>query len=50
MILTGVLYVNPDSTDTHDILNTSERPLGSLTEVDLCPGTDALAAINAAHR
>jgi 2-oxoglutarate/2-oxoacid ferredoxin oxidoreductase subunit beta len=50
MILTGVLYVNPDSTDTHEILHTSERPLGSLTEADLCPGSEVLTAINAAHR
>jgi len=50
MILTGVLYVNPDSADTHEILNTSARPLNSLTEADLCPGSAALEAINAAHR
>mgnify|MGYP000923010926 CR=1 FL=1 len=50
LILTGVLYVNPESTDTHEILNTSMRPLNSLTEADLCPGADILEAINAAHR
>ena len=50
LILTGVLYVNPESTDTHEILNTSLRPLNSLTEADLCPGADILEAINAAHR
>ena len=50
MILTGVLYVNPASADTHDILNTCERPLNSLTEADLCPGSAVLEEINAAHR
>ncbi len=46
VILTGVLYVNPDSTDTHEILNTCERPLNSLSEADLCPGSEVLASIN----
>jgi 2-oxoglutarate ferredoxin oxidoreductase subunit beta len=50
MILTGVLYVNPESLDTHEILNTTARPLNSLTEVDLCPGIGALEEINAGHR
>jgi 2-oxoglutarate ferredoxin oxidoreductase subunit beta len=50
MILTGVLYVNPASADTHDILHTCERPLNSLTETDLCPGSAVLEEINAAHR
>lgn len=50
VILTGVLYVNPDSQDTHDILQTSVRPLNSLTEADLCPGAQALETVNTAHR
>ncbi len=50
LILTGVLYVNPESMDTHEILNTSLRPLNSLTEADLCPGGTFLEKINAAHR
>jgi 2-oxoglutarate ferredoxin oxidoreductase subunit beta len=50
VILTGVLYINPESVDTHEILNTCERPLNSLTEADLCPGVEALAAINQGHR
>ena len=50
VILTGVLYVNPESIDTHEILHTSERPLFSLSEADLCPGNAALEAINESHR
>nr|WP_321465257.1 2-oxoacid:ferredoxin oxidoreductase subunit beta [uncultured Desulfobulbus sp.] len=50
MILTGVLYVNPESEDTHDILNTSEKPLNSLRESDLCPGSAVLAGINEGYR
>jgi 2-oxoglutarate/2-oxoacid ferredoxin oxidoreductase subunit beta len=45
-LLTGLLYVNQEITDTHDIINSSLRPLNSLTEADLCPGNDALQKIN----
>lgn len=45
-VLTGVIYVNPASLDTHDIIETTPRPLNSLTKKDLCPGTDALEDIN----
>ncbi|MGE4558882.1 MAG: 2-oxoacid:ferredoxin oxidoreductase subunit beta [Desulfobulbus sp.] len=50
VILTGVLYVNPESRDTHDILNTSGRPLNSLGEADLCPGSEVLEGINDNYR
>lgn len=50
VILTGVLYVNPESSDTHEILHTSQRPLNALTEEDLCPGPAALEEINGSHR
>lgn len=49
-ILTGLLYINPDSTDLHSLLNTSETPLNSLTESELCPGADVLEGINASFR
>jgi 2-oxoglutarate/2-oxoacid ferredoxin oxidoreductase subunit beta len=45
-ILTGLLYMNPDSNELHDVLATSERPLNSLSESDLCPGSSVLADIN----
>ncbi|MFW2368215.1 MAG: 2-oxoacid:ferredoxin oxidoreductase subunit beta [Desulforhopalus sp.] len=45
-LLTGLLYVNQDITDTHDIINSTLRPLNSLTEADLCPGNEALEEIN----
>jgi 2-oxoglutarate/2-oxoacid ferredoxin oxidoreductase subunit beta len=50
VILTGVLYLNPESIDTHEVLNTCKRPLNTLTEADVCPGSDILKNINAAHR
>ncbi|PCJ38021.1 MAG: 2-oxoglutarate ferredoxin oxidoreductase subunit beta [Cellvibrionales bacterium] len=49
-VLTGLLYVDPDSRDFHNIQQTVEQPLNSLTEIDLCPGSRALAAINASLR
>ena len=49
-IATGLLYVNADAEDMHAILNTAARPLNSLSEKDLCPGSKALAAINASLR
>ena len=49
-LLTGLLYVNPDISETHDIINSTLRPLNSLTEADLCPGNNALKKINESHR
>ncbi len=50
LILTGVLYIDPDSEDTHHILNTSQQPLNTLGEKDLCPGNEALQSINESCR
>ena len=49
-VITGLLYVQPDSSDLHEHLNTVETPLNSLTERELCPGNVALERINAALR
>ncbi len=49
-ILTGLLYVNENSIDLHDLLDTSARPLNSLSQNELCPGQDALAKLNASLR
>jgi len=46
-ILTGLIYINPDTTDLHELLQTNEEPLNSLTEKELCPGSAVLAEINA---
>lgn len=45
-ILTGLLYINEDTPDLHEILNTSETPLNAMTSEDLCPGRRALADLN----
>jgi 2-oxoglutarate/2-oxoacid ferredoxin oxidoreductase subunit beta len=49
-ILTGLLYVNTQFNDLHATLNTSHIPLNKLTEKELCPGSKALADINAGFR
>jgi 2-oxoglutarate ferredoxin oxidoreductase subunit beta len=49
-IVTGLLYLNPAPEDLHDHAHTVEVPLNSLTEKELCPGSDALAKINASLR
>src|SRR5436853_6416592 len=49
-VVTGLLFVDPDSGDMHEFLDTVETPLNALGEAELCPGLDALARFNAAHR
>ena len=49
-VVTGLLYVDPDAADCHEILDTVQVPLNELTETDLCPGSDALEQINQSFR
>ncbi len=49
-IVTGLLYVEPDAGDMHDLLGTSATPLNSLEENQLCPGNAALEKLNASLR
>jgi 2-oxoglutarate ferredoxin oxidoreductase subunit beta len=49
-ILTGLIYMDEDSRDLHDVLETSQRPLNTLEEADLCPGNKMLLNINASLR
>lgn len=49
-ILTGLLYINENSTDLHELLETSERPLNVLGESELCPGSAVLEKLNAGLR
>lgn len=49
-ILTGLLYMDQDSKDLHDLIGTTERPLNSMGNGELCPGSDALAKLNASLR
>jgi 2-oxoglutarate ferredoxin oxidoreductase subunit beta len=49
-ILTGLLYINPDSGDLHELLETSDKPLNAMTKDELCPGSAILVDINAGLR
>ena len=49
-VVTGLLYVQPDSQDLHEHLNTVETPLNQLSDRELCPGSVALDRINASLR
>jgi 2-oxoglutarate/2-oxoacid ferredoxin oxidoreductase subunit beta len=45
-ILTGLLYIETESGDLHQTINSTDKPLNSLEESDLCPGSAVLAEIN----
>jgi 2-oxoglutarate/2-oxoacid ferredoxin oxidoreductase subunit beta len=49
-VVTGLLYVDPESGDLHHHLRTVETPLNALGSAELCPGDDVLARINASLR
>ena len=49
-IVTGLLYLHPDSGDLHDHLNTAKTPLNQLGDAALVPGAAALKAVNAGLR
>ena len=49
-ILTGLLFMDPETSDLHTTIQTSDRPLNTLTKEELCPGAEALAEINAGLR
>ncbi len=49
-VVTGLLYVDPAADDLHAHLGTVRAPLNSLDATALCPGSEALAGINAGLR
>ena len=49
-IVTGLLYVQSDPADLHELLNTVETPLNQLGEKELVPGAAALEKFNAMLR
>ncbi len=48
--VTGLLYIDPEATDCHEVMNTTSRPLNELKETDLCPGEAKLSEINVSFR
>lgn len=49
-LLTGLIYIDPDTPDLHEMLNSSDKPLNQMDMQELCPGTDELEAINQGFR
>jgi 2-oxoglutarate ferredoxin oxidoreductase subunit beta len=49
-ILTGLLYMEHESKDLHDMLETSSKPLNTLGKDVLCPGSAKLKDLNASLR
>ncbi|MBL7797229.1 MAG: 2-oxoacid:ferredoxin oxidoreductase subunit beta [Saprospiraceae bacterium] len=49
-ILTGIIYLEPQTRDLHTMLETVPSALNTLREEDLCPGMAALELINAENR
>jgi len=49
-IVTGLIYVDPEARDLHAALNTPQRALNTLEADALCPGSAALAKLNASLR
>nr|MBP9198307.1 2-oxoacid:ferredoxin oxidoreductase subunit beta [Saprospiraceae bacterium] len=49
-ILTGLLYIDNESIELNELLNTTQTPLNLLTEKELCPGSAVLDKICAELR
>jgi 2-oxoglutarate ferredoxin oxidoreductase subunit beta len=49
-IVTGLLYLSPDSTDLHEQSNTVTMPLVQVPYEDLCPGSEELAKLQRRFR
>jgi 2-oxoglutarate/2-oxoacid ferredoxin oxidoreductase subunit beta len=49
-VMTGLLYLSPDSKNVHDQNETIDTPLYGLPHEQLCPGNDALQKLMAQYR
>jgi 2-oxoglutarate ferredoxin oxidoreductase subunit beta len=49
-IVTGLLYIDPNSVDLHEMLQTVETPLRDIPYEDLCPGAAALEKLQEEYR
>ena len=49
-ILTGLLYIDRNTKDLHDLIKTTDTPLNKLTKDELCPGNEVLKDLNAGLR
>lgn len=49
-VLTGLIYIDPESRDLHELINTTDTPLNALEQKELCPGSSKLKSINDQYR
>ncbi|MFT5801805.1 MAG: 2-oxoglutarate ferredoxin oxidoreductase subunit beta, partial [Nonlabens sp.] len=49
-VLTGLIYIDPSSTELHDLMGTTDKPLNKMKKEELCPGNEALEVINQSFR
>jgi 2-oxoglutarate ferredoxin oxidoreductase subunit beta len=49
-IATGLLYINQDTADLHELNDSVDKPLNNLSSQDLCPGNEVLQSINETFR
>ena len=49
-VLTGLLYIDINTTDMHKLEKTVDAPLNSLSQKELCPGSDQLARLMEGYR
>ena len=49
-VVTGLLYISPDSSDMHEQNNTVAVPLTQLAYEELCPGSAELEKLQARFR
>ncbi len=49
-VVTGILFIDEETQDIHETMNTTDRPLRDLGTKELCPGGAELDAINDLHR
>lgn len=49
-IITGLIHIDPNTSDLHEVLNTTDTPLNQLDEKKLSPGVEVLASINQSFR
>jgi 2-oxoglutarate ferredoxin oxidoreductase subunit beta len=49
-ILTGLIYMDRTAPELHEVLDTVHKPLNTLAESELCPGSRVLENINASLR
>lgn len=49
-IVTGLIYLDKNEMDLHDTINSNKKPLNTLKESDLCPGSKGLDYVNDSFR